>query len=45
MAMLGLLELMATQDANLEEMLTAAKNVNANWLSSQAYEVALFLRL
>jgi hypothetical protein len=43
MAMLGLLELMASQDASLEEMLQAAKYVNAFWFPQQALETAIFL--
>lgn len=43
MAMLGLLELMASQDANLDEMLQAAKYVNAFWFPQQALETAIFL--
>ena len=44
MAMLGFLELMAAQDASLEEMLVAAKYINAYWFSSQAYDLALFFK-
>ena len=43
MAMLGLLELMASQGASLEEMLQAAKYVNAFWFPQQALETAIFL--
>lgn len=43
MAMLGLLELMASQDASLEKMLQAAKYVNAFWFPQQALETAIFL--
>jgi hypothetical protein len=43
MAMLGLLELMASQNASLEEMLQAAKYVNAFWFPQQALETAIFL--
>lgn len=43
MAMLGLLELMASQDANIDEMLQAAKYVNAFWFPQQALETAIFL--
>lgn len=41
MAMLGLLELMASQDASIEEMFEAAKNVNAFWFPQQTMEIAL----
>ncbi len=44
MAMLGLLELMASQDASTEEMLTAAKYVNAFWFPQQALEAAMYLK-
>jgi len=44
MAMLGLLELMASQDATLDEMLQAAKYVNAFWFPQQAIEMAMFLK-
>lgn len=43
MAMLGLLELMASQNASLEEMLLAAKYVNAFWFPQQALETAIYL--
>ena len=43
MAMLGLLELMASQGASVEEMLQAAKYVNAFWFPQQALETAIFL--
>jgi len=43
MAMLGLLELMASQGATSDEMLQAAKYVNAFWFPQQATEMALFL--
>lgn len=43
MAMLGLLELMASHDATLEGMFTAAKYVNAYWFPRQALETALYL--
>jgi hypothetical protein len=43
MAMLGLLELMASQDTSLEEMMQAAKYVNAFWFPQQALETAIFL--
>jgi len=44
MAMLGLLELMASQGANEDEMLGAAKYINAFWFPQQAYETALYLK-
>jgi hypothetical protein len=40
MAMLGLLELMASQNASVEEMFNAAKYVNAYWYPQQMLEVA-----
>ncbi|OGN98356.1 MAG: hypothetical protein A2Z71_09050 [Chloroflexi bacterium RBG_13_50_21] len=40
MAMLGLLELMASQNASTDEMFTAAKYVNAFWYPQQILEVA-----
>ena len=43
MAMLGLLELMASQGATSDEMLQAAKYVNAFWFPQQAVEMAMFL--
>src|SRR3990172_2296712 len=42
MAMLGLLELMASQNASLEEMLLAAKYVNAYWYPQQTVEQAVY---
>jgi hypothetical protein len=44
MAMLGLLELMASQDASVEQMFTAAKYVNAYWFPQQTLETAIFLK-
>jgi len=44
MAMLGLLELMASQNASLEEMFAAAKYVNAYWFPQQTLETALYLK-
>lgn len=41
MAMLGLLELMAAEDATVEEMFTAAQNVNAFWFPQQTLEIAV----
>jgi len=43
MAMLGLLELMASQDAGADAMFEAAKYVNAFWFPQQALEVATYL--
>jgi hypothetical protein len=42
--MLGLLELLASQDAGLDEMFAAAKNVNAYWFPQQALEAAVYLQ-
>ena len=44
MAMLGLLELMASQGASTDEMFTAAKYVNAFWFPEQTVEAALYLK-
>ncbi|MGE5073602.1 MAG: hypothetical protein ACM3MF_09260 [Anaerolineae bacterium] len=44
MAMLGLLELMGSQDASVGQMLAAAKYVNAYWFPQQAVEIAIFLK-
>jgi hypothetical protein len=44
MAMLGLLELMASQGASAEEMFEAAKYVNAFWFPQQNLETALYLK-
>lgn len=41
MAMLGVLELLASQDASVEEMFEAAKYVNAFWFPQQTLEIAL----
>jgi hypothetical protein len=41
MAMLGLLELMASQGASTDEMFEAAKYINAYWFPQQTLEVAL----
>jgi hypothetical protein len=43
MAMLGLLELMASQDAGTDAMFEAARYVNAYWFPQQALEVAVYL--
>lgn len=42
MAMLGLLELMAAQDASVDEMLEAAKIVNRFWFPEQTSHLALY---
>jgi hypothetical protein len=42
MAMLGLLELMASQNASLDEMFSAAKYVNAFWYQQQTLEQAVY---
>jgi hypothetical protein len=44
MAMLGLLQLMASQDATREEMFEAAKYFNAFWYPSQTLEIATFYK-
>ena len=44
MAMLGILELMASQGATADEMFEAAKYVNAYWFPQQTLEVALYLK-
>ncbi|GAB4262641.1 MAG: hypothetical protein Kow0080_00170 [Candidatus Promineifilaceae bacterium] len=44
MAMLGLLELMASQGAGEDEMFTAAKYINAFWFPQQAMETAVFFK-
>jgi hypothetical protein len=44
MAMLGLLELMASQNASVDEMYKAAKEVNAFWFPQQALELAVFFK-
>lgn len=44
MAMLGLLELMASQEATTDEMFTAAKQVNAFWFPQQTMELAAFFK-
>lgn len=41
MAMLGLLELMAAQDATVADMFKAAKYVNAFWYPQQSLEIAI----
>jgi hypothetical protein len=44
MAMLGLLELMASQNSSADEMLTTAKYVNAYWFPQQALDTAVYLK-
>ncbi len=44
MAMLGLLELMASQDATEDEMFQAAKYVTAFWYPQQMFEVATLFK-
>jgi hypothetical protein len=44
MAMLGLLELMASQRATTDQMFEAAKYVNAFWFPQQALEIAIYLQ-
>jgi hypothetical protein len=44
MAMLGILELMASQGATADEMFEAAKYVNAYWFPQQTLEAALYLK-
>jgi hypothetical protein len=44
MAMLGLLELLASQGATEDEMYAAAKAVNAFWYPQQAVETAVFFK-
>jgi hypothetical protein len=44
MAMLGLLELMAAQDATVDKMLEAAKVVNSYWFPTQSQELALYYK-
>ena len=44
MAMLGLLELMASQDATVDEMFMAAKYANAFWFPQQTLEQAIFFK-
>jgi hypothetical protein len=44
MAMLGLLELMASQNASEADMFNAAKYVNAYWFPQQTLEIATFLK-
>ena len=44
MAMLGLLELMASKNASVDEMFNAAKYVNAYWFPQQTLEIAIYLK-
>ena len=44
MAMLGLLELMASQGASVDKMFETAKSMNAYWFPQQAMETAIFLK-
>ena len=44
MAMLGLLELMASQDASTKDMFAAAKYANAFWYPAQSMELAQFFK-
>lgn len=44
MAMLGLLEWMASQGASVNEMFEAAKYVNAFWFPQQNLEIAMYLK-
>jgi hypothetical protein len=44
MAMLGLLELMASQGASVDEMFEAAKYVNAYWFPQQTLETAIHIK-
>lgn len=45
MAMLGLLELLASQGASIKEMFAAAKAVNGFWFPQQALETAVFFKV
>lgn len=45
MAMLGVLELMASQGASADEMFEAAKYINAYWFPQQSLETAIYLQL
>ncbi len=44
MAMLGILELMASKGATADEMFEAAKYINAYWFPQQTLEIALYLQ-
>jgi hypothetical protein len=45
MAMLGVLQLMASQGATADEMFEAAKYINAYWFPQQTLETAIYLKL
>ena len=45
MAMLGVLQLMASQGATANEMFEAAKYINAYWFPQQTLETAIYLQL
>ena len=45
MAMLGILELMASQGASADEMFEAAKYINAYWFPDQTLEIAIYLQM
>lgn len=45
MAMLGMLELLASQDASEDEMFEAAKYFNAFWYPQQTHELATFFKV
>ena len=42
--MLGILEMMASQNATADEMFAAAKYINAYWFPDQALEAAIYLQ-
>jgi hypothetical protein len=44
MALLGLLELIASQGASVDQMYTAAKQVNAFWFPDQMLQVATYMK-
>jgi hypothetical protein len=44
MALLGLLELMASQGATVDQMYSAAKQANAFWFPDQMLEVATYMK-
>jgi hypothetical protein len=45
MAMLGILELMASNGASADEMFEAAKYINAYWFPQQSLETAIYLQV
>lgn len=45
MAMLGVLELMASKGASVDQMFEAAKYINAYWFPQQTLEIAIYLQL